>query len=246
VYYNSSRLLGPYINEYLSELRRDNRDHTDSWIMKEHRHVFTTWLMEKDIPTEDMTMKMLASHPSSCVISWQAYDINEYTYYTKEKDKRCVAQNSGGISIEAFDPLGVKTMYYGYIQDVWELDYSARLQIPAFKCEWAKHPNGVSVDNYGLTLVDLKNVGHKDDPWVIADRVAQVFYILDPENGKHIVVSEKKKIIRVENVKDNNEDVNQFEEMSLFINPMNIKHIEREFDKNLMSYMRKGDNEKVV
>jgi hypothetical protein len=72
---------------------------------------------------------------------------------------------------------------------------------------------------------------------VLADRVAQVFYVLDLETGKHIVVRGKQKIIGVENVKDNDEDVNQFEEMSLFTNPMNIKHIEREFDKNLMLYM---------
>jgi hypothetical protein len=81
--------------------------------MKEHRRVFTTWLMEKNIPIENMMMKMLASHPSSCVTSWQAYDINGYTYYTK-KDKNNVSQNNV-IRIEAFDPLGVKTTYYGYI-----------------------------------------------------------------------------------------------------------------------------------
>jgi hypothetical protein len=199
----------------------------------------------KDIPTEDMKMKILPSRPSSCVTSWQAYDINEYTYYTKEKDKWSVAQNSG-IHIEAFDPLGVKTTYYGYIQDIWELDYCVRLQIPVFKCEWVKHPNGVSVDNYELTLVDLKNVGHKDDPWVLTNHVAQVFYVLDPETRKHVVVSEKQKIVRVEKVEYNDEDINQFEEMLLFTNPMNIKHIEREFDKNLMPYMRKGGNGKVV
>jgi hypothetical protein len=49
----------------------------------------------------------------------------------------------------------------------------------------------VSVDNYGLTLVDLKNVGHKDDPWVLVNRVAQVFYVLDLETRKGVVVSEK-------------------------------------------------------
>jgi hypothetical protein len=49
----------------------------------------------------------------------------------------------------------------------------------------------VNIDNYRLTLVDLKNLGHKDDPWVVADRVAQVFYVLDPETGKHNVVSGK-------------------------------------------------------
>jgi hypothetical protein len=82
----------PYIDEHLSEMRRDNTGRTDTWIIKEHRRVFTTWLMDKDIPIEEMTMKMLASHPSSCVTSWQSYDINGYTYYTNEKDRRSVAQ----------------------------------------------------------------------------------------------------------------------------------------------------------
>jgi hypothetical protein len=49
----------------------------------------------------------------------------------------------------------------------------------------------VNIDNYELTLVDLKNVGHQDDPSVLVDRVAQVFYVLDPETGKHVVVSRK-------------------------------------------------------
>jgi hypothetical protein len=47
-------------------------------------------------------------------------------------------------------------------------------------------------------------------------------------------------------VKDYDEDVNQFEEIPLFSNPMNIKHIEKDFDKKLMPYMRKGGNEKSV
>jgi hypothetical protein len=80
------------------------------------------------------------------------------------------------------------------------------------------------VYNYGLTLVDLKNVGHKDDSWVLADHVAKVFYVLDLEIRKHIVVSRKQKNVGVENVKGN-EDVNQFKEMSLFTNPMNRKKL---------------------
>jgi hypothetical protein len=110
----------------MSELHRDNIGRTEAWIMKEHRRVFITWLMDKEIPIEDMTIKMLASRLSRCVTSWQAYDINRYTYYTKEKDKKSLAQNSG-ICIEVIDPQGLKTMYYGYIQDIWELDYSLRI-----------------------------------------------------------------------------------------------------------------------
>jgi hypothetical protein len=110
-------IAGLYINEHLSELRRDNIDRINDWIIKEHRRVFTTWLMDKDIPTEETTIKMLASHPSSCVTSWQWYDINGYTYYTKEKHRMSVAQNSD-IHIEAFDPLGVKITCYGYIHSI--------------------------------------------------------------------------------------------------------------------------------
>jgi glucose dehydrogenase len=139
----------------------------------------------------------------------------------------------------------VKITNYAHIQDIWELDYNARLQIPISKCQWVKHLNGVSVDNYRLTLVDLKNVGHKDDPWVLADRVAQVFYVLDSETGKYVVASEFF-FIEVENMKDNDKDTNQFKEMPLFTNLMNIKHIEKDFDKNLMHYMRKGSNRKFV
>jgi hypothetical protein len=60
-------------------------------------------------------------------------------------------------------------------------------------CQWVKHQNGVNVDNYGLTLVDLKNVGHQDDPCVLTDRVTHV--------------------------------------------SVNIKKIDKDFDKNLMLYM---------
>jgi hypothetical protein len=56
--------------------------------------------MDKDIPTEEMMINMLASRTSRCVTSWQTYSINGYTYYTKEKDRRSAAQNSG-IHIEA-------------------------------------------------------------------------------------------------------------------------------------------------
>jgi hypothetical protein len=48
---------------------------------------------------------------------------------------------------------------------------------------------------------------------------------------------ENKKLFGVDNVEDNDEDVNQFEEMPLFTNPMNIKHIEKDFDKNFLLHI---------
>jgi hypothetical protein len=54
---------------------------------------------------------------------------------------------------------------------------------------------------------------------VLTDRVTQIFYVLDSETGKHVVVSGKQKIIKIENVEYNDEDVNQFEEMPVDSDP---------------------------
>jgi hypothetical protein len=63
----------------------------------------------------------------------------------------------------------------------------------------------MTVDNYGLTLVDSKKVGYRVDPWVLAKCVAQMFYVLDPANEKmHVVISGKQKIVAVDNVGDEN------------------------------------------
>jgi hypothetical protein len=77
------------------------------------------------------------------------------------------------------------------------------LQIPVFKCQWVKHPRGIEVDEYGFTIVELRNVGHKEEPWVLASTVAQVFYILDPKDEKkHIVVPRKQRVVGVDNMED--------------------------------------------
>jgi hypothetical protein len=48
------------------------------------------------------------------------------------------------------------------------------------------------MDEYGLTTVELENVGYKDDQWVLVNRVAQVAYYAKPRDSKrHVVVSGK-------------------------------------------------------
>jgi hypothetical protein len=100
------------------------------------------------------------------------------------------------------------------------------LQIPIFKCQWVKHPHGIGVDEYGLTIVDLRNVGHKDEPWVLASTVAQVFYILDlNDEKKHIVVPSKQWVVGVDNVEDE-EEYNQFDEVPFFVDTTRINIVE--------------------
>jgi hypothetical protein len=114
------------------------------------------------------------------------------------------------------------------------------MKIPLFKCQWVQHP-GVTVDNYGLTLVDLRKVGYKDDSWVLVECVAQVFYVLDPVKEKmHVVISRKQKIVGVKNVGDGDDEYNKYEEMSVFNGSERIKRVEKKIDKNLKPYMQKN------
>ena len=39
--------------------------------------------------------------------------------------------------------------------------------------------SGVTIDRYGLTIVDLKKIGYKEEPFVLAKDVSQVFYVND-------------------------------------------------------------------
>jgi hypothetical protein len=80
------------------------------------------------------------------------------------------------------------------------------LQVLIFKCQRVKNPQGVEVDDYGFTIVDMRNVGHKDEPWVLTATVTQAFYILDPKDEKkHIVVPRKQRVLRVDNMDDEEE-----------------------------------------
>jgi hypothetical protein len=55
-----------------------------------------------------------------------------------------------------------------------------------------KHSEGIEVDEYGFTIVDLRNMGHKDEPWVLTSTVTPVFYILDPKDEKNYIVVPRK------------------------------------------------------
>ena len=121
------------------------------------------------------------------------------------------------------------------------------MQIPVFRCKWVKHPDGVLVDEYGITIVDLNNLGHRDEPWILAKTVQQVFYVLDPKDEKkHIVVPSKQRIVGVENVEDQDE-YNQYDEVPFFMEPKNFEVLQARLSYSAgMPYMRTDCEGKVV
>ncbi|KAK1613136.1 hypothetical protein QYE76_036809 [Lolium multiflorum] len=178
---------------------------------------------------------MLAKTPSSTITTFQGYEINGNTFYTIAQDKKSTNQNSG-VRFDAATENGQKVTYYGYIEEIWELDYGPSFKVPLFRCKWFKLTGGgVKVDQqYGMTMVDFNNLGYLDEPFVLAKDVAQVFYVKDmsskPRKRKdkktistscddpkrHIVLSGKRNIVGVEDKTDMSEDYNMFGEIPPF------------------------------
>jgi hypothetical protein len=94
------------------------------------------------------------------------------------QDKKSTNQNSS-VRFDATDVNGQKDTYYGYIEEIWELHNGPTFKIPWFRCKWVKLTRGrVVVDQkYGMTTVDLNNIAYIDEPFVLANDVAQVFYL---------------------------------------------------------------------
>jgi hypothetical protein len=70
----------------------------------------------------DSHLTWLARGPPHTVHKWQAYDINGYTLYTEDRDAKTNYHNSI-VRIEAYTVNKVKELYYGIIEEIWELDY---------------------------------------------------------------------------------------------------------------------------
>jgi hypothetical protein len=81
--------------------------------MKQHKLHFTTWLKDLNLPVgkteEEKTIHLLTSAPHCLIKSWQAYDINGCTFYTKAMDSRIQCQNSG-VRVDAEDITGQKML----------------------------------------------------------------------------------------------------------------------------------------
>ena len=105
-----------------------------------------------------------------------------------------------------------------------------------------------------MTIVDFKKIGYKDEPFVLAKDVTQVFYVLDmsskPMKGKHknneparhIVLPGKRKIMGVENVVDE-EDYDQFdctppfsveEDTTILLNNDDAPYMRRDHDEGII------------
>jgi hypothetical protein len=85
-------IISEHFDEYKEVLLRDNPGSNESWLANEHMKKFIGWLRDRishssDIQTSEY-LKKLAYGPIFTVITYQGYDINGYTFYTEQQDKK--------------------------------------------------------------------------------------------------------------------------------------------------------------
>jgi hypothetical protein len=110
-------VMRPYVEKHLQELH--DRIQDKALIMKQHKLHVTTWLKDLNISVgetpEEKIIYLLATGPHSLVKSWQAYNINRFTFYTKAKDSRSQCQNSE-VRVDAEDSTGQKILIMGTLK----------------------------------------------------------------------------------------------------------------------------------
>jgi hypothetical protein len=79
-------------------------------------------------PYDIEILQILASGPSTRIHGYTSYDINGYTFYTRAQDNKKTNQNSG-VQTDAYDYDGNRETYYGFIEDIWELEYRENLKV---------------------------------------------------------------------------------------------------------------------
>ena len=153
---HSSILVAPYIQQHKNDLRSK---YPEDEIDGVHIRTFGGWLQKRpmNVTTNELQLYLLAKTPSSTILTFKGYEINGNTFYTIAQDKKSTNQNRG-VRIDATNNNGQKDTYYGYIDEIWELDYGPNFKVPLFRCKWVNlNGGGVKVDErYGMTTVDLR------------------------------------------------------------------------------------------
>jgi hypothetical protein len=171
VLHNSS-LVAPYMEEHMNIVWSENPSKFEAKITRHHIDTFVVWLIRKFMgdSTIDEQLQWLTRGPSIKIMQYQGYEISRNTFYTTAQDEKSTNQNNG-VCIDAIGNDGKKDNNYGVIEVIWDLDYEP-LKIHLFHSQWVNRAGGgVTIDQYGMSIVDFKKIGNKDEPFVLAKDV---------------------------------------------------------------------------
>ncbi|KAI5343041.1 hypothetical protein L3X38_010917 [Prunus dulcis] len=200
---NTEEVL-PYIEQHMIHIKTAYpkfRKRT-KWLQDKHNSTFIQWLrfkvqseLEEDNNGVSENLRWLAAGPNMAVPLYRSYLIKGIKFNIKAQDDVRTTQNSGVyllaqtmqvVSAKDKNPILSNMGFYGVIQEIWDLDYQ-KFTIPVFRCDWIDS-SGLVVDELGFTLVDLSKIGHRNDQFVLASQVKQIFFVDDPMHRGWLVV----------------------------------------------------------
>ncbi|XP_074327759.1 uncharacterized protein LOC141665675 [Apium graveolens] len=190
-------------NEEIEKLKNEHRSLVEKDVKvkkykreRTHATEFHKWLKEVVRNRNDISMELssLARGPHRAAKQFTGYIVNGFRFHTKQRDSRCTTQNSGVFltalttsfaTVKDKNPVVGEVGYYGAIEDIIEVDYWGALAVVIFRCCWYQKEK----DCHGLTRVNFNKLYEKDDPFVLATQVQQVFYVEDPtEKNVHFII----------------------------------------------------------
>jgi hypothetical protein len=84
-------IMSEYLDEHNEVVLRDNPGCNTSWLANEHMRKFTGWLQDRISQSDTHIseyLKKLARGPIFTILTYEGYDINGYTFYTEQQDKK--------------------------------------------------------------------------------------------------------------------------------------------------------------
>ena len=126
---NNSNVVIPYIVRHESLVKESNPKITKNRVLKEDNKTFLNWFKDIIFGDENAfeTTRKLTDGPKRNVKSWQGYDINKYSFYTKSQDDKSIMQNSGVslkdesqhfATVNDDNPCLTSIPYFGVIEEI--------------------------------------------------------------------------------------------------------------------------------
>lgn len=166
--------------------------------------------------------------PREAAVRYNRYVVNGKLFRTIASDAGKRTQNSG-VCVPTLDG----DTYYGKLTEIVEVEYYDRTKYVMFRCDWADNTRdkGYKVDEYGIVLVNFKNLVHtgdlvSDEPYVLTSQVDQVFYVQDDRcpDWACAVRTKPRNIYDVGQVEGHQDSCANYHECEPLILPRNVDH----------------------
>ncbi|KAL0430751.1 UNVERIFIED_CONTAM: hypothetical protein Sradi_0701100 [Sesamum radiatum] len=120
----------------------------------------------------------LADGPNAEVTSFLAYFVNSYNFQTEHYNTGKSTMNCR-VCVKSSSYTDKENDFYGIIEEIIQLTYPLipNFHIALFKCLWVNPVQGMKVHpRYYLIDVNFKKLYQKDDPFILAQQVVQVYF----------------------------------------------------------------------